>query len=159
MKQLRKIIMPALLIAGVGALAFSAQPTHAIDVWGACSGGNSSAVCNSTGDSAPNLLKNVINAILFVLGMVAVIMIVIGGIRYTTSNGDSGSTKSAKDTILYAVIGLVVAILAFAIVNFVVSAFDGGSGGGGNAPAPAAPAANSQPGGTSTTITPGTVAP
>jgi multisubunit Na+/H+ antiporter MnhB subunit len=55
--------------------------------------------------------------------MIAVIMIVIGGIRYTTSNGDSSQVKSAKDTIMYAVIGLVVAILAYAIVNFILSAF------------------------------------
>jgi multisubunit Na+/H+ antiporter MnhB subunit len=60
---------------------------------------------------------------LFILGAIAVIMIVIGGIRYTTSNGDSGSIKSAKDTILYAVVGLVVAMLAYAIVNFVVQSF------------------------------------
>jgi multisubunit Na+/H+ antiporter MnhB subunit len=50
-------------------------------------------------------------------------MIIIGGIRYTTSNGESSQIKSAKDTIMYAVIGLVVAILAYSIVNFVVDQF------------------------------------
>jgi hypothetical protein len=55
--------------------------------------------------------------------MVAVIMIVVGGVRYTTSNGDSASIKSAKDTILYACVGLVVAIMSFSIVNFVVGRF------------------------------------
>jgi hypothetical protein len=50
-------------------------------------------------------------------------MIIYGGIRYTTSAGDSSHVKAAKDTILYAVVGLVVAILAYAIVNFVVGAF------------------------------------
>lgn len=122
MKQLKKLFIASLVIAGFGVILTSAPSAHAVDVWGACSG-NSSAVCNSTGDQADVLIKNVINAILVVLGMIAVIMIVIGGIRYTTSNGDSGQIKSAKDTILYAVIGLVVAILAFAIVNFVVAAF------------------------------------
>jgi len=68
-------------------------------------------------------LTIVVNILLFILGAIAVIMIVVGGIRYTTSNGDSGQTKSAKDTILYAVVGLVVAMLAYAIVNFVVKAF------------------------------------
>ncbi len=57
---------------------------------------------------------------LFVLGAAAVIMIVIGGIRYTVSGGDSSAVKGAKDTILYAVIGVVVALLAYAIVNFVI---------------------------------------
>jgi hypothetical protein len=50
-------------------------------------------------------------------------MIVLGGIRYTTSNGEASQVKGAKDTILYAVIGLIVAIMAFAIVNFVVDQF------------------------------------
>ncbi|MBH1957014.1 hypothetical protein I8H84_05550 [Candidatus Saccharibacteria bacterium] len=68
-------------------------------------------------------IKNVVNVLLFLLGSIAVIMIIIGGIRYATSNGDAGAIKGAKDTILYAVIGLIVAILAYAIVNFVVGAF------------------------------------
>ena len=55
-----------------------------------------------------------------IIGAVSVVMLIIGGIRYTTSQGDSSAVTSAKNTILYAVIGLVVAILAYAIVNFVV---------------------------------------
>ncbi len=51
------------------------------------------------------------------------IMIVIGGIKYTTSNGDSSSVTSAKNTILYAVVGLIVAMMAYAIVNYVVGKF------------------------------------
>lgn len=87
-------------------------------------GGASSSLCGATsGDSAPNLIKNVINLLLYLVGIIAVIAIIIGGIRYTTSNGDASSVKAAKDTVLYAVIGLVVAILAYAIVNFVVAAF------------------------------------
>lgn len=70
-------------------------------------------------------IKTIVNVMLFILGAIAVIMIIIGGIRYTTSNGDASNTKAAKDTILYAVIGLIVAILAYAIVNFVVDAFTG----------------------------------
>jgi hypothetical protein cdivTM_30108 len=66
-------------------------------------------------------ITNIVNIMLYALGAIAVIMIVIGGIRYTTSNGDSNGIQSAKNTILYAVAGLVVAILAYAIVNFVVS--------------------------------------
>jgi len=67
--------------------------------------------------------KTIVNVILFILGAISVIMIVIGGVRYTLSGGDSGSTKGAKDTILYAVVGLVVAMLAYAIVNFVITSF------------------------------------
>jgi hypothetical protein len=68
-------------------------------------------------------LETIVNILLFVLGAIAVIMIVIGGIRYATSNGDSSSITSAKNTILYSVIGLIVAIMAYAIVNFVITAF------------------------------------
>jgi len=68
-------------------------------------------------------IQTVVNILLYILGAIAVIMIVIGGISYTTSNGDSGKIKTAKDTILYAVVGLVVAILAYAIVNFVIASF------------------------------------
>lgn len=66
-------------------------------------------------------VKNVVNVLLFALGMVAVIMIIIGGFRYVLSGGDSSSITAAKNTIFYAVIGLVVAVLAFAIVNFVLA--------------------------------------
>jgi hypothetical protein len=50
-------------------------------------------------------------------------MIIVAGIRYTTSGGDASSVTAAKNTLMYSIIGLVVAILAFAIVNFVLKAF------------------------------------
>jgi hypothetical protein len=74
-------------------------------------------------DELADNLKTIVNVLLFILGAIAVIMIIIGGVRYTTSNGDASAIKGAKDTILYSVIGLIVAILAYAIVNFVLGAF------------------------------------
>ena len=68
-------------------------------------------------------IKIVVDILLYILGAIAVLMIVIGGVRYTTSNGESSSIKGAKDTILYAVVGLVIAVMAYAIVNFVVKSF------------------------------------
>ena len=68
-------------------------------------------------------VKDIVNILLFVLGAIAVIVIVIGGIRYALSGGDSSQVSAAKNTILYAVVGLVVAILAYSIVNFVLGAF------------------------------------
>lgn len=89
--------------------------------------GASTSICGAAEqDSAEKIIQNVINVILLVLGMIAVIMIIIGGVRYTTSNGDANAIKGAKDTILYSVVGLIVAILSFAIVNFVIGAFGGG---------------------------------
>lgn len=79
------------------------------------------AGCNvSGGNTLMSSLQVIINVVIGVLGFVSVAMIVLGGVQYVTSAGDSSKTKKAKDTIMYAVIGLVVAILAFAIVNFVL---------------------------------------
>ena len=74
------------------------------------------------------IIKNVINGLLYVVGALAVIMLVWGGIRYTTSAGNSNSVSAAKNTILYAIIGLVVAFLAYAIVNWVLKFGESGTG-------------------------------
>ena len=66
------------------------------------------------------IFRTIVNTILFIIGAVSVIMIIFGGFRYVTSGGDSGGVTSAKNTILYAVIGLVVALLAYAIIQFVL---------------------------------------
>lgn len=109
-----------ILSLGVGFLIHT--PVNAIDIMTeACKNGGDSTTCKATGDNANKLMSNIINTLLFLLGAISTIMIVIGGIKYTTSNGDSNAIQSAKNTILYAIIGLVVAILASAIVNFVLS--------------------------------------
>ena len=66
------------------------------------------------------ILTNVVNILIAAAAIASVIMIVIGGFRYIFSQGEATATQGAKDAILYAVIGLVVSILAFAIVNFVL---------------------------------------
>lgn len=71
-------------------------------------------------------LTTIINVIVGMVGFVAVAMIVMGGISYATSQGDAAKTKKAMNTILYGVVGLVVALLAFAIVNFVLVNVFGG---------------------------------
>jgi glucose uptake protein GlcU len=76
--------------------------------------------CNKT--SIATIFENITNTLIFLVGAVAVIMIVVGGLRYVTSNGDSKRTQAAKDTIQYSVVGVVVAILSYAIVRFVANA-------------------------------------
>ena len=71
-------------------------------------------------DNLMMTLNNIISVVIGVLGLLAVAMIVYGGFMYTTSAGDASKIKKAKDTITYGVIGLVIALLAFAIVNFVL---------------------------------------
>lgn len=75
-------------------------------------------------NSANNLFETVngiINVVLGVVGIVAVVVIIIGGISYLISQGDAGKVAKAKNTILYGVIGMFVALLAFAIINFLLT--------------------------------------
>lgn len=73
------------------------------------------------------IFRQVTNTILYIVGIVAVIMLIIGGIRYVVSGGDSKKVTDAKNTVLYAIIGLVICFLAFAIVNFVINALPSGN--------------------------------
>lgn len=74
------------------------------------------------------IFTNVVNILLFTIGVLSVIMIIIGGMRYVISSGKEASVDKAKNTILYAIIGLVVALLAYAIINFVLVTLMPGSG-------------------------------
>ncbi len=74
----------------------------------------------NSGDQVQVIIRNVINILLFLIGLVAVLMIVIAGFRFVTSNGDSNIISSARNTILYAIIGIIIAIMAYAIVNFIL---------------------------------------
>ncbi len=66
-------------------------------------------------------IQTIINLLIGLIAVSAVVMLIIGGFRYVFSQGEEKATKGAKDTILYAIIGIVVSILAFAIVNFVIA--------------------------------------
>ena len=66
-------------------------------------------------------IGNILNVVYLVIGIVAVIMIILGGVSYATSQGDPGKVKKGKDTIMYGIIGLIIVLLAFAITNFVLS--------------------------------------
>lgn len=120
-KHLRLLAAGMVVSTGLAIGAMQLQPAYAapVDVLEKCDA--ESQVCKGTNkNSLYVLIGNVVNLLLTIAGIIAVIMIVIGGIRYTTSAGDAGQTKSARDTIIYAIAGLVVAIMAFAIVNFVL---------------------------------------
>lgn len=78
-----------------------------------------------------DVAKNIINVVITVLGLVAVLFVVIGGVNYTTSQGDPQKTKKARDTILYAILGVILAVLAYTIVNFVISGITGSGSGSG----------------------------
>ena len=73
------------------------------------------------------MAQNIINVIIAVLGIVAVIFVIVGAVQYITSQGDPGKMNKARDTIIYAILGVVLAGLAFAIVNFVLANLFNGS--------------------------------
>lgn len=120
------LIVPVLAFGGLGL----ATPANAAGI--NCSGQD----CISTGvgatsdnqGSQPDLntvFKTVVNVLLYVIGAISVVMLIFGGIRYTISGGDSSRVTAAKNTIMYALIGLVVAFLAYAIVNWVLGSLSG----------------------------------
>ena len=123
-----KVFVASLAMVLAGATAFA----PAMAAGGQCPPGSvnttytsSIAECSVKPDEANKglmaMLNTIINVALAIIGFVAVVMIILGGVQYTTSAGDSGRVKKAKDTIMYGIIGLVVALLAYAIVNFVLS--------------------------------------
>lgn len=106
-------------------LSFAVVPAlsvHAIDAKAeACKGANldpNNPNCSDAGFTAG--FKNITNVLIYIIGSISVLMIIIGGIRYVVSGGNENATKGAKDTILFAIVGVVVALFAYAIVNFVI---------------------------------------
>lgn len=93
-------------------------------------GGVSSArgvgVPTNLADGDGSLVARIINIMLYAIGVISVVMLIFGGFRYVVSGGDSGKVTAAKNTILYAIVGLLIAIFAYAIVTFVVGAAIGG---------------------------------
>ena len=126
MKKTIKVMLAGLLMVPALALGVAAvAPVGDVYAQSITEGANS-----AKGDEVPEniteedgLIKRVVNILLFIIGAIAVIMLIIGGIRYTVSGGDQSQVTSAKNTILYAIVGIIVAIFAYAIVNFVLDEF------------------------------------
>ena len=71
------------------------------------------------------VFSRITNTVLLIVGLISVIMLVYGGLRYILSGGDSKKVTDAKNTILYAIIGLIISMLAYAIVHFVLNSVIG----------------------------------
>ena len=121
MKKSLRIILP-MLVCGILAVAMVVAPSvSALTL----REGAEAARCdgcpeNLFGDNG--VFRQVTNVVLYVIGVVAVIMLIIGGIKYVISGGDAKKVTDAKNTVLYAIIGLAIAFFSYAIVNFVISA-------------------------------------
>jgi len=133
MKKTINVMLAGLLMIPMLAFGFSvAAPTFAsaqADCTVTLKGGQECA----KPEGVPNdlfggngVFKTVTNAALFLIGAISVLMLIYGGIRYTVSGGDTKQVTDAKNTILYAVVGIVVAIMAYAIVNFVIGRLTSG---------------------------------
>lgn len=127
-QNFKKIVLVAvLLVAGVALLAPAAAGAQDIQN-SLCAGANLSVGSNCQSgvtdqqatDRINALIGDIINILSLIVGVVSVIMIIIGGFRYITSGGDSNSVTTAKNTILYAIIGLVIVALAQTIVRFIL---------------------------------------
>lgn len=101
------VLMPATALAQIGTGVNDAAPTKNGEKVGP--------------QSALEWLGSFTNMLMYLAGAIAVIVIIFGGIRYVTSTGDATRVKQAKDTILFGIIGLVISLLAFAIVKFVIA--------------------------------------
>ena len=122
-KKIKLIIVALAVSLGVSGAILAPTATYAACTSAAdcVQDGADKAGGKSSNTADPKeIIQTIVRILLFLIGAVSVIMIIIGGFRYVISQGDSGAVTSAKNTILYAVIGLIVAIFAWAIVDFVV---------------------------------------
>lgn len=125
LKKIRiSLLAVPLLVVGLSFIAPASLASAACDTSNldAQSGANCAQGNNTptTLFGQESIFTTVVNILLFLVGAIAVIMLIYGGIKYVTSGGAQDQVTSAKNTIMYAIVGIVVALLAFAVVNFVV---------------------------------------
>ncbi len=118
------------MIVGITTLILS-LPAEAIGQ-GGFQGGVGAArglgVPTNLAGSDGSLVEKIINLLLYAVGVISVVMLIFGGFRYVVSGGQKEAVTNAKNTILYAIVGLLIAIFSYAIIQFVVGAVVGGGG-------------------------------
>ena len=132
-KKALRSLAPLLFVASLSLGIFAAPVASANFSGGVQGGANSARGDDQTSElfGQTGIFRTITNVLLFILGAISVIMIIIGGLRYVVSGGNATAVTAAKNTILYAIVGVIVALLAYAIINFVLSSFTGGTGTGG----------------------------
>ena len=132
MKNVIRTLIPSILTA-VFSIAILTAPLAGAEV-PIVNGAEAARGDGQTADlfGQTGIFRTITNVLLFILGAISVIMIIIGGLRYVISGGNSTAVTAAKNTILYAIVGVIVALLAYAIVNFVLTSFSATDGGGTN---------------------------
>lgn len=123
MKAIKTIIIAAVMVLVpilVPSVAFAQTAKESICQGAGLAGGGSTNCDPGTGPKVEDAISAAINLISIIVGVIAVIMVIIGGLKYIMSSGDSNNINSAKNTILYAIIGLVIVAFAQVIVKFVL---------------------------------------
>lgn len=125
MKKITKIITQT--FTGLGAFAFLFSSRLLASATSVQEGANAARAdgmpTELIGDNG--VFSRITNTVLLIVGLISVIMLVYGGLRYILSGGDSKKVTDAKNTILYAIIGLIISMLAYAIVHFVLNSVIG----------------------------------
>lgn len=127
---MKKIIVTILITTGIlFPLLALPSTTYAVNVFQACSevgGASSTQACKAASEGTTSnpiveILKVVLELLSIVVGIASVVGVIIGGIKFITSNGDPKAVKVARDTVLYSLVGACVVVFAQAIVAFVLN--------------------------------------
>ena len=120
------ILMVPMIALGASVLTPAPQTVGAVDdPVGSMQKGFDDIDASDTDESTlPAMFQTIINTALYIVGAVSVLMLIYGGIKYTTSGGNTNNVTAAKNTVLYSIVGIVVSISAYAIVQFVISRFE-----------------------------------
>lgn len=127
--MIRKIAAALLMLSiTIASFVYAAQPAIAINEWNsnACNDEKlddeqKAALGCEMGQTVPSVVEGIINGVIAVVGLVAVVIVVMGGQRFIVSQGDPAKITAARGMIIYGIVGLLVAALAFSIVNFVLA--------------------------------------
>ncbi len=132
-KNVIRTLLPSILVAALSLAVMAAPLAQAAGFGGVQGGADSARGDDQTAElfGQAGIFRTITNVLLFILGAISVIMIIIGGLRYVVSGGNATAVTAAKNTILYAIVGVIVALLAYAAINFVLASFTGGAGTGG----------------------------
>ena len=121
-KIMRALAMVVVMAASVSMVMSTVAYADACDSIEDHDSASYKALCGDkkTEDDATGVVKSVLNTVFIWIGIVSTVVVIVGGVFYMLSQGDPGKVARAKNTILYALIGLIVSLLSFAIVNFVL---------------------------------------
>lgn len=122
MKRFKSIVLSLIVLCNMGAGLMVPAVAYADPKSDACTAIGSDAACGkTTGLQIGNVIKAAVSILSIVVGIAAVFMIIISGLKYITSGGDASSVASAKSTLIYSLVGLIIAASAYFLINYVLT--------------------------------------